>query len=130
MPYGESSAESDHHALLWWAPADLLAIPVVNWPLPTGATGAGILVTRVTDTGIEQVGTVVHPGSTGYGGSTPSCPPNANCVMTVVPDTSGYPTPIDRTLVANGRLVTVSTAGVKVSDLTTLADRAWIPFSS
>ena len=130
VPYGESSAESDHHALLWWAPGDLLAIPVVNWPLPTGATGAGILVTRVTDTGIEQVGTVVHPGSTGYGGSTPSCPPNANCVMTVVPDTSGHPTPIDRTLVANGRLVTVSTAGVKVSDLTTLADRAWIPFSS
>jgi uncharacterized secreted protein with C-terminal beta-propeller domain len=127
VPYAQSSAESDHHALLWWAPEGLLAVPVTNWPLPSGATGAGILVTRITDRGIEQVGTVVHPSTSGDGGTVPSCPPNANCILPVEPSYA-YPTQIDRTLVANGRLVTVSTAGVKVSDLSTLADRAWIPF--
>jgi uncharacterized secreted protein with C-terminal beta-propeller domain len=130
VPYAQSSAESDHHALLWWAPDGLLAVPVTNWPLPSGATGAGILVTRITDAGIEQVGAIVHPSTSGDGGSVPSCPPNASCIiMPVVPDSYGYPTQIDRTLVANGRIVTVSTAGVKVSDKATLADQAWIPFS-
>ncbi len=130
VPYAQSSAESDHHALLWWAPDGLLAVPVTNWPLPSGATGAGVLFTRITDQGIEQVGTVVHPSSGAYGGGTvPSCPPNANCAMPYSPDYFGYPTQIDRTLVADGRIVTVSVAGVKVSDKATLADQAWIPFT-
>jgi hypothetical protein len=37
--------------------------------------------------------------------------------------------PIRRTLVVGNRLFTVSDQGVKASDLDTLADRAWIPFS-
>ena len=75
---------------------------------------------------------MIHPPSNGGGaGTTPACPPNASCIEPVLPGgpSGGYPTQIDRTLVADGRLVTVSTAGVKISDLTTLADQAWIPFT-
>jgi uncharacterized secreted protein with C-terminal beta-propeller domain len=134
VPYGQSLAESDHHALLWWAPDSLLAVPVTNYGSPTTDSNAtaGVLVTRVTDGGIEALGTITHPASGGYGGnggSTPACPPNAECLLPMAPDSYTYPTQIDRTLVANGRLVTVSTAGVKISDMATLADQAWIPFT-
>ena len=132
VPYASSTAESDHHALLWWAPDSLLAVPVTNYGPPTAdyTARSGVLVTRVTDAGITELGVITHPSSGAYGGGTvPSCPPNASCVMPFAPDYSGYPTQIDRTLVANGRIVTVSTAGVKVSDKATLADQAWIPFA-
>jgi uncharacterized secreted protein with C-terminal beta-propeller domain len=130
VPDAQSMAESDHHALLWWAPAQVLAVPVQSWG-PAAADVAprsGVLVTRVTDAGIQPLGTITHPASavTG-GGSVPSCPPNASC-PSIAPDYS-YATQIERTLVADGRLVTVSTAGVKVSDMGTLADQAWIPFT-
>ena len=91
---------------------------------------SGVLVTRVTDAGITELGMITHPNSAAYGGGTvPSCPPGASCTMPCSPDYEGYPTQIDRTLVADGRIVTVSSAGVKVSDKATLADQSWIPFS-
>jgi uncharacterized secreted protein with C-terminal beta-propeller domain len=133
VPYASSTAESDHHALLWWEPDSLLAVPVTNYGPPTAdyTSRSGVLVTRVTDAGITELGVITHPSSGAYGGGTvPSCPPNASCAMPYSPDHYGYPTQIDRTLVANGRIVTVSTAGVKVSDMATLADQAWIPFTA
>ena len=128
VPYASSSAESDHHALSWWAPDSLLAVPVTNYGPPNAdyTARSGVLVTRVTDTGITELGVITHPSSGSYGGGTvPSCPPNAFC-LPVEPDDYAYPTQIDRTLVANGRIVTVSATGVKVSDKATLADQAWI----
>lgn len=126
VPDTQSTAESDHHALLWWGPEQLLAVPVQSW----GANQTnGVLVTRVTDAAIEQLGIITHPSSTyGRGGPTPACPPNASCAMPVQPEYA-YPTQIERTLVADGKLVTVSTAGVKVSDMATLADLSWTTFS-
>ncbi len=132
VPYASSPAESDHHALLWWSPDSLLAVPVTNYGPPNAdyTARSGVLVTRVTDAGITELGVITHPSSGAYGGGTvPSCPPGASCTMPYSPDYEGYPTQIDRTLVANGRIVTVSSAGVKVSDKATLADQAWIPFS-
>lgn len=130
VPDAMSTAETDHHALLWWPDARLLAVPFEQWgragsnPSPR----AGVLVTRVTDDAITEVGTVTHPGSSsgGYGGA-PACPPGTGCIEPALPVLPiGYPTPIARSLVAGGRLVTVSTAGVKVSDLTTLEDVSWV----
>ena len=130
---GHSAAEQDHHAVLWWGPERLLAVPVESWTGTVTVDGtagagptAGVLVTRVTDATIEAVGVVTHPTS-----DTPprdgACPPDASCVEAPHPVEQAHPTPIVRTLVADGRLVTVSAAGVKVSTLADLADQAWIP---
>jgi uncharacterized secreted protein with C-terminal beta-propeller domain len=129
IPGAYSTAESDHHALLWWPDTDLLAIPVQSFGsvrssgADVGLPFEGVLVTRVTDGEIIEVGTITHPWS-GDASLLPACPPDANCVQGMP---AGYPTPIARTLVADGKLVTVSAAGVKVSDLTTLADISWTP---
>jgi hypothetical protein len=129
---GHSAAEEDHHALLWWAPEQLLAVPVESWSgsltgddARTGGPTTGVLVTRVTDSSIERVGLVTHPAGGSATGRAP-CSQGGACVD-VLPVESPYAVTIVRTMVAEGRLVTVSAAGVKVSDLTTLADQAWIP---
>ena len=139
VPDATSLAEDDHHAVLWWEPERLLAVPVSSWRAggiasdldsPTSNwPSSSVLVTRVTDTAIEQVGSISHPAAPSAGGGSSPCPPDANCAMPIDPGPGSYGwTPqIMRTLVADGRLVTVSSAGVKVSDLTTLADLAWIP---
>jgi hypothetical protein len=139
VPDAMSLAEDDHHAVLWWEPERLLAVPVTSWSAdaiasdPDSPTSNGpssiVLVTRVTDTAIEQVGSISHPSAPSTGGGSSPCPPNANCVMPIEPGGGGgeWTPQIVRTLVADGRLVTVSSAGVKVSDLATLADLAWIP---
>jgi hypothetical protein len=90
-----------------------------------------VLVTRVTDIAVEQVGSISHPTVPSTGGASSPCPPNANCVMPIEPGAGGggWTPQIVRTIVADGRLVTVSSAGVKVSDLVTLADLAWIPLA-
>ena len=122
IPGASSTAESDHHALLWWPDTDLLAIPVQSFGANDGVPFDGVVVTRVTDGGITELGTITHPADPpAY--AYPSCPYGVSCN----PQPVTYPTPIARTLVAGGRLVTVSTAGVKVSDLTTLADISWTP---
>ena len=36
--------------------------------------------------------------------------------------------PVDRALVVDGRLVTISANGLLVSDLATLGQLAWVPF--
>jgi uncharacterized secreted protein with C-terminal beta-propeller domain len=120
VPGAYSTAESDHHALLWWPGSDLLAVPVQSFGADDGQPFEGVLVTRVADGEITSVGTITHP-SDGTAYAVPSCPAGVPCV----PQPIAYPTPIARTLVADGKLVTVSTAGVKVSDLTTLADISW-----
>jgi hypothetical protein len=139
VPDAMSLAEADHHAVLWWSPDRLLAVPVTSWGAdgiasdPDSPTSNGpsnvVLVTRVTDTAIEQVGSISHPSAPSAGGGSSPCPPNANCVMPIGPGAGDgeWSPQIVRTLVADGRLVTVSSAGVKVSDLATLADLTWIP---
>jgi hypothetical protein len=127
VPGAQSLAESDHHAVLWWAPSGLLAVPVESWGR-TGVgdtAGTGVLVSRIGVDTIEEIGTVTHPSPGDDHPRVPSCPPDANCIEPSLP--ISFPTPIARTLMADGRLVTVSTAGVKLSDPTTLADLSWIP---
>jgi hypothetical protein len=129
VPHSWSTAEDDHHAVLWWEPEQLLAVPIERWGSPVADQtypSEGVLVTRVTDAGIEELGTIGHTGATSGPGA--PCPPDANCVLAVVP-AAPFAVPIERTLVAGGHLVTVSSAGVKVSDMATLADLAWIPLT-
>ena len=96
-----SEAESDHHAVLFWAPTGLLALPVQSYGGPRGASfsgAAGLHVAR--DTGVTPIARVTHPGSA----------------------------TLRRSLVVGDALYTVSDAGILASDLHTLAPRGYAAF--
>jgi hypothetical protein len=93
-----SAAEHDHHAFLYWPPTRLAVIPVSAYK-PEEASGGAFGFQVERDEGISQVGSAEHEG--------------------------GY---ISRSLVAQGRLFTVSDRGVLASSLDTLAPVAFSPF--
>ena len=93
-----SAAEHDHHAFLYWPPTKLTVVPVSAYRPEDQFQGA--VGFRVErDTGIAEIGRAEHEG--------------------------GF---IIRSLVANGRLLTVSDRGVLASTLDTLAPVAFAPF--
>ena len=104
-----SQAEYDHHAFLWWAPAQLAVIPVETY---VDRPFVGALALNVRRSGITELGQVMHPVRPGV-------------------EPVGAPgTPITRSVVVGNTLYTVSAAGVKGSSLVTLADRGFarLPF--
>jgi len=73
------------------------------------APRSGALVLRIDDAGITKTGFITQPdtaNTTGY---------------------PGYP-PIERSLIIGRTLWTISTAGARASDLTTLRQQGWVPF--
>ena len=93
-----SAAEYDHHAFLYWPATKLTVVPVSAYSPEDSFNGA--VGFRVDrDKGISEVGRAEHEG--------------------------GY---IPRSLVAQGRLFTVSDRGVLSSSLDTLAPGAFTPF--
>ncbi|MEV6304634.1 beta-propeller domain-containing protein [Actinoplanes sp. NPDC051861] len=100
IPGGHSDAEYDPHALLWWPAANLLVTPVSTWNGQDSKSAA--LTLRVTDD-IKLTGEVTHPTA------------------------AGYPSMIQRSLVAGNVLWTLSDAGLRASDLSTTAQLAWLP---
>jgi hypothetical protein len=95
---GWSEAESDHHAFLYWGRSRLAVVPVQTHSQTRSFQG--VIGFRVGGDGVEEVGRIKH----------------------------GSDHPIRRTLVARGRLLTVSDSGVKASDLRTFSDEGWAPF--
>ena len=85
-----SAAEYDHHAFLYWPPTKLAVVPVSAYK-PEDAFNGAFGFRVERDKGISQVGSAEHEG--------------------------GY---ILRSLVAHGRLLTVSDRGVLASTLDTL----------
>jgi hypothetical protein len=73
------------------------------------APQSGALVLRIDDAGISETGFVTQPETA---------------------NTTGYPgySPIERSLIIGQTLWTISTAGARASDLTTLRQQAWVPF--
>ena len=189
VPDASSMAEGDHHAFLWWAPDDLLVIPLSTYGdvlLEGGFLPAfdGAVALDVADGGITERGRVQHLVDDPY--AVPfDCPPGALCEPPVTiepqqldrdcgteedcaligpvpqpptttticgvagcdpvpttavcdpaqgcsvpgaptPGPSASPVPIQRTLVVDGRLVTVSWAGVMVSTLAGLDQLGWL----
>ena len=104
-----SEAEWEHHAFLYWPPTALLVLPLQG-PLngvraPDGGWFAGAVALRAAPTGVDELGRLQHPTSSGQDAS------------------------VRRAMVARGSLYTVSPRGILVSTLDTLARRAWVPFS-
>jgi hypothetical protein len=96
--------EYDHHAFLWWAPSKLAVIPVSLYAEREQFVGAiGFRVDRAE--GISEVGRASHDTSS-----------------------DSYPAMIRRSLVASGRLFTLSDLGMELNSLSTLGEEAWLPF--
>jgi hypothetical protein len=134
---GHSEAEFDPHAFLYWPASQLLVIPVEQasivtpQPAPPGSPVSGgtvqggtvqggtvqgspayvpvseAVVLHIDAHGFTEVGTITHP-------VTASDPAGAQ---------------IRRSLIIDSALWTLSDAGLKASDSTTLTPLAWVPFS-
>jgi hypothetical protein len=103
--YSSSEAEHDHHAFLYWPPTKLSVIPLSQYRSESdqffGAVGFQVDAAK----GITEVGRIEHQGA--------SFP---------------YEATIRRSLVARGRLFTVSDQGVMASALDTLAPQGFAAF--
>lgn len=95
-----SSAEYDPHALLWWAPSDLLVLPVDDYA-SSSTTNAADAWTVGPAGALTALGTLAQPGS---------------------PE-------IERAVVVGGAIYTISETGVMASDLSSLAQVAWLRFA-
>jgi hypothetical protein len=116
--YG-TPVEWDHHAFLYWPETAQLVLPVdpywctgtipVEGDVSTEAAceQGGAVVLQVQGDALAVQGRVAHPSGNG----------------------DPYQAQIQRSMVVGGRLVTVSAAGVLVSDLATLGQIHWIPLS-
>ena len=116
---GSSAAEWDHHAFLWWpdatavaapdaAAAGTVVVPTQQWGDGQGGWWHGAVVAHVDGGQLAERGRVTH-GDLAAGGPG---------------DGTGA---VQRALVVDGRLVTVSLAGVLVSDLAALESVHWVP---
>lgn len=100
---GNTAVESDPHAFLYWPPTHLAVLPLSTYDNGAYATGAvGFHLSAAG--GITDAGRVSHPGA------------------------DGQPAPIDRSLVVDGRLYTLSYAGLGRSALDTLAPAGFLAF--
>lgn len=105
LPGWSSQVEWDHHAFLYWPRTRLAVIPSESY-YDAGGERVGATGLRISRAGgLEQVGTLSHPGSDGYRGA------------------------VTRSLVIGRRLFTLSADGVLSSDLATLRDDRWLPFA-
>lgn len=136
-----SSAEQDPHALLYWAAAGLVVMPVDESGACTTCAqplGSGALVAPATSSGPAAapapfVGALAWKVSgNSLGTATQISQPQSST-------TPGGPVPdmvmpaanagIERALVVGDKLYTVSDGGILASDLGSLAAVSWIPWS-
>jgi hypothetical protein len=107
-----SAAGMDPHAFLYWPADQLVVVPIQELGGFAASGGApqvpqsGALVLRISGTSLTRAGFISPPQSGGYAGSS-----------------------IERSLVIGQTLWTLAPGGVLASDLTTLGQQAWLPFS-
>lgn len=110
FPNAFSEVESDPHAFLYWPEKDLVVLPVVGSITNVRGSdveGSGMLVLRVSDDRIDEVGMIRH--------SDPRS------------DREAMSPPPRRALVIGEELWTVSDYDIVVSDLDTLTQQAHLP---
>ncbi|MEU4542518.1 beta-propeller domain-containing protein [Nonomuraea dietziae] len=102
-----SEAEWDPHAFLYWPKTGAAVIPVSSYR--ENQTDSGAMVLKISDTEVTKVGTITHPK--------------------VKEGDYSFQPGIQRSVVIGDSLWTLSQAGIKVNDLNTLDEQAWIPLS-
>jgi hypothetical protein len=98
-----SEVEYDHHAFLYWAPEKLAVLPVSEYD-GRGDPFLGAIGFTVGRARITELGRITHQSS------------------------GSYPAQLRRSVVVGERLFTISESGAKASALSSLADKAWVPF--
>jgi uncharacterized secreted protein with C-terminal beta-propeller domain len=99
-----SETPLDPHAFLYWPATGEAIMPIDSW---NWTQSGAVLVLHVGTDKLSVVGTIRNPA---------------------VSSVNGYDSGIDRTLVIGTDIWTMSSAGLQVSDLRSLARQAWIPF--
>jgi Beta propeller domain len=112
----DSEAEHDWHAFLWWSTGGSTGGSTGKAILPVDGYGQApdghwyitseVAVLKVRNKTLSRQATIRHPIGNGE---------------------DGWSSPIRRSLVINGELITVSRSGVKVNNLNTIKPLAWIP---
>ncbi|MGD9694690.1 MAG: beta-propeller domain-containing protein [Thermoleophilia bacterium] len=96
-----SSAEQDHHAFLFWPQTGLVVVPGQRYG-ESGDSFLGAVGLRVgRDVGVAPIARIDHPS------------------------TGDERDPVLRSVVVGDTLYTISDAGIRAGDLTTLGRRAW-----
>ncbi|MEN3279689.1 MAG: hypothetical protein V7607_829 [Solirubrobacteraceae bacterium] len=103
-----SQVEYDSHAFLYWAPSNLVVLPIEVFDNGNGGAPGftGALALRVDQSGIAEVGRIAHDPA------------------------NGYPPPVTRSLVIGSSLWTLSDAGVLASALDGLGRLGSVAFPS
>jgi uncharacterized secreted protein with C-terminal beta-propeller domain len=102
LPGASSTAEGEHHAFGWWADHGLAVVPVTEF----GASGPfdGAIGFSVSAEGIDERGRVTHDAERFTG------------------------VPIERSVIVDGHLVTLSAAGLSITDPATFSQLRWLAF--
>lgn len=134
---GQSEAEYDHHAFLWWGATRNVVVPNQSYGQCCDPTGRAIAPPSF-GAAVAAVGTAAAPAVTLKGrithdravAATPTTPAPAvgGTPPPPQPPQPGEYYPIRRSLIVSGRLVTVSSKGMLSSDLSTLAEQVWVAF--
>ncbi|MDH4147415.1 MAG: beta-propeller domain-containing protein [Acidimicrobiia bacterium] len=148
LPDAFSNAEYDYKAFLYWAPTGHVVVPVqvFDWDDRTGQPGpdnfTGALVLRVDGDNLDEAGRLSHPSvDPGCGGPVPvptdgqqgedtAEPGSATTggVDQVEPYCPAYQPYIQRSLVIDGSLYTLSDTGLAADGLADLARTGWLQF--
>jgi uncharacterized secreted protein with C-terminal beta-propeller domain len=100
-----SQVEFDSHAFLYWAPRQLVVLPVQVFDAGTSSPGfTGAVALTVSPSGIAEAGRVAHD------------------------PTDGYVPPVTRSVVIGDQLLTVSDGGVLASALDGFGRLGWVAF--
>ncbi len=114
---GNSSVEYDHRAFLHWPETGLTVLPVQSWSWDErsgkeevffGAFGVDV----DPEGELRPMGKITHPGGSSDG------------------DAWDWMAQIQRSVVVDDSLFTVSLKGILESDLDSLDDQVWVPFSA
>lgn len=102
-----SEVEGDPHAFLYWPEKNLVVVPMSSTqPNTAGIVDSGALVVKLSGRALSEVGMVRHDAGV-----------------------SGMPFVPRRVLVIGDELWTVADTGMLVSDIDSLAEVAWVPFT-
>jgi hypothetical protein len=120
--YGQSEAEYDPHAFLYWDETRQLVVPSSGYNPQSGQQVGGATVATVGSNDLTVQGRVDADAPDGAGDGGAACPANASCVGSG----SGQ---VRRSMVLNGKLVLIGDFGVSINSLDSLSRELWVSFS-